>query len=553
VVSAPGTLEHDERLITVDNKAPVTTPDRNRPWPRALAALGVVAVIGAGLGAYLGIRVVQGAGSSGSAGQPPARAGAAMAFDAANGTVVLFGGNGKSNSLRDTWVWNGSTWTQAHPSTSPPALSGVQMTYDQVSHAVVLVGAEPFLESPLNGHGCVSTGWSGSGSVIGSAGSGGATGATGSTGSAGWIPPSNAIPADAPAATGNVASPIVDPGCVVSGGGNSVTWLWNGSGWSKASGTTPAVGFGGSTLATDPVSGKALLLATQPAIVPMMPSQPSIACRAPKTMPSGMVAAPSCPYLPIVNTTWMWTGHSWKAFKASPSTPSDAIFGRPVVVDAVSGRLAAFGSVYYPYPIPFPANCPTCSAGVPVPVDQPACCAGTVTYWNGSGWGGTRSYTHGPQLSGGTFVGDLATHSDVFLDSSGQTWVWSGAWIQVHPGSTPTTRDGAAAAFDTQTGQIVRFGGFGGTKTVNGLYDQTWTWDGSNWTLRAGSRTPTVTFPAPSPVSIPPTAPCEILPVTSPPLGAAPKAQAVCPGAKPGSSGGGVSTVPSTASGVVAP
>jgi hypothetical protein len=563
VVSAPGTLEHDERLNTVSNEEPVVMPATRGPWPRALAGIGVVAVIGAGLGAYLGIRVVQGAGSSGSAGNPPARAGAAMAFDAANGIVVLFGGNGKSSNMRDTWLWNGSAWTQAHPSTSPPALSGAQMTFDPVSRDVVLVGAEPFLESPLNGHGCVSTGSSGSGSVIGSTGTGGAAGSTG-TGSTGWIPPTHAVPADAPASTGNLSSPIIAPGCVVSGGANSATWLWNGSDWSKASGATPSVGFGGWTLATDPVSGKALLLATQPAIEPMMPAQPSIACPAPKVVPSGMIAPPACPFFPIANTTWMWTGHSWRALPASPSTPSNAIFGRPVVTDAVSGRLAAFGSVFYPYPIPYPAlpaNCPTCSVGVPVPVDQPACCAGTVSYWDGSGWGRTKSYTHGPQLSGGTFVGDPATHSDVFLDSSGQTWVWTGAWTQVHPGSTPTTRDGAAAAFDAQNGQIVRFGGFGGNKTVNGLYDQTWTWDGSSWTLRAGNHNPTVTFPVPSPVGIPPTVPCEILPgasllVTSPPLRTAPRPQTMCPGAKPGSSAGGVSTgmtVPSSASGVIAP
>jgi hypothetical protein len=555
VVSAAGTLWHDERLTTVNNEEAVVTPATRGAWPRALAGIGVVAVIGAGLGAYLGIRVVQGAGSSGSAGQPPARAGAAMAFDPANDTVVLFGGSGKSSTMRDTWVWNGSSWTQAHPSTSPPALSGAQMTFDPVSRDVVLVGAEPFVESPFNGHGCVSSGSSGSGSVIGSSGSVGSTGSTGS-GSTGWIPPANPIPADAPAATGNVASPTMVPGCVVSTGGNSVTWLWNGSNWSKASGSTPSVGFGGWTLATDPVSGKALLLSTQPAIEPMMPAQPSIACRAPKTLPSGMIAPPACPWFPIANTSWMWTGHSWKALKASPSTPSNGIFGRPVVVDAVSGRLAVFGSVFYPYPLPYPAlpaNCPTCGAGVPVPVDQAACCAGTVSYWDGSRWGQTKSYTHGPQLSGGTLVGDPATHTDVYLDSSGETWVWSGAWTRVHPGSTPTTRDSAAAAFDAQTGQIVRFGGFGSTKTVSGLYDQTWTWDGSNWTLRGGSRNPTVTFPVPSPVSIPPTAPCGILPVTSPPLRTAPKPQTVCPGAKPGSSAGGVSGVPSTASGVIAP
>ncbi len=76
-------------------EAPIVSRHR-RPWPRALAGVGVVAVIGAGLGAYLGIRAVQGAGSAVATGQPPARTNGAMAFDAADGTVVLFGGEGKS-------------------------------------------------------------------------------------------------------------------------------------------------------------------------------------------------------------------------------------------------------------------------------------------------------------------------------------------------------------------------------------------------------------------------------------------------------------------------
>src|SRR6202035_5580108 len=108
---------------TVSIEEPDSTSARRSPWPRALAGIGIVAVIGAGLGAYFGIRVVQGARSGASSGQPPARTGAAMAFDAANGTVVLFGGNGRSRSLGDTWIWDGSAWAQAHPSTSPPALA----------------------------------------------------------------------------------------------------------------------------------------------------------------------------------------------------------------------------------------------------------------------------------------------------------------------------------------------------------------------------------------------------------------------------------------------
>jgi len=49
-----------------------------------------------------------------------------------------------------------------------------------------------------------------------------------------------------------------------------------------------------------------------------------------------------------------------------------------------------------------------------------------------------------------------------------------------------------------------KFGGFGSSKRASGLYDQTWTWDGSNWNLRAGTAGPAVKIPVPSPVSLPP-------------------------------------------------
>ena len=65
-----------------------------------------------------------------SAAGPSARSGAAMAYDQADGTTVLFGGEATTTStpaaapLADTWVWNGSGWTAAKPSSSPPARFG---------------------------------------------------------------------------------------------------------------------------------------------------------------------------------------------------------------------------------------------------------------------------------------------------------------------------------------------------------------------------------------------------------------------------------------------
>lgn len=52
---------------------------------------------------------------------PSARAYPEMAYDPADGEIVLFGGSGWSGSLSDTWTWNGSDWTQQSSSVSPPA------------------------------------------------------------------------------------------------------------------------------------------------------------------------------------------------------------------------------------------------------------------------------------------------------------------------------------------------------------------------------------------------------------------------------------------------
>lgn len=70
----------------------------------------------------------------------PSRRWASMAFDAARGEVVLFGGAGLGRVFGETWTWDGSTWTLAHPRNSPPARSGAGMAYDQSRAEVVLFG-----------------------------------------------------------------------------------------------------------------------------------------------------------------------------------------------------------------------------------------------------------------------------------------------------------------------------------------------------------------------------------------------------------------------------
>src|SRR6202011_4713994 len=139
--------------------------------------------------------------------------GADMAFDANTGSIVLFGGMGASGPLRDTWTWDGSTWTQQHPAHDPPPTFLGPRAYDPASHDVVLltVTSPPVPSGPISS----------------------------SSGADRWGPASGQ------------------------------TWLWDGADWHTAPGAQPPV-MGSSRLATDTAAGDVILVTTaavpQPAL-----------------------------------------------------------------------------------------------------------------------------------------------------------------------------------------------------------------------------------------------------------------------------------------------
>ena len=63
-----------------------------------------------------------------------------MAYDAARGQVVLFGGYGNISEYGDTWVWDGTNWTQKSPAISPSLRESHAMAYDAARGQVVLFG-----------------------------------------------------------------------------------------------------------------------------------------------------------------------------------------------------------------------------------------------------------------------------------------------------------------------------------------------------------------------------------------------------------------------------
>lgn len=63
------------------------------------------------------------------------------------------------------------------------------------------------------------------------------------------------------------------------------------------------------------------------------------------------------------------------------------------------------------------------------------------------------------------------------------TWTWDGTtWTQKFPQNSPSPRSGHSMAFDSDLGVVVLFGGFTGGVQNGGFLNDTWTWDGTNWT-----------------------------------------------------------------------
>ncbi|XID92928.1 cadherin-like beta sandwich domain-containing protein [Paenibacillaceae bacterium WGS1546] len=74
--------------------------------------------------------------------KPPKRKGAAIAYDPGSGRVLLFGGQGQSGALNDTWLWDGvsQTWEEVPISGGPLPRSYAQMAHYYIDEGQGLQG-----------------------------------------------------------------------------------------------------------------------------------------------------------------------------------------------------------------------------------------------------------------------------------------------------------------------------------------------------------------------------------------------------------------------------
>jgi hypothetical protein len=85
--------------------------------------------------------------SSSVSGSPTGRYRAAMTYDAADKELVLFGGStvaGSTSGTHDTWAYAGLAWGHLMPSSSPPSRVYSFLAYDPAASAVILYGGATY-------------------------------------------------------------------------------------------------------------------------------------------------------------------------------------------------------------------------------------------------------------------------------------------------------------------------------------------------------------------------------------------------------------------------
>lgn len=443
-------------------------------------------------------------------GPPPARANAAMVYDAARGRVVRFGGVGDDLQPRnDTWEWTGTAWVDVTPTTgSPPASSSPAMAYDLARRRAVLFTAgltwewdgaawrnvTPTTPSPPDRAGAAMAFDAARARVVLFGGLGPSLVLLADTwewdGQA-WL---DVTPAGASPPARRDHGLAYDPsrGVVVLFGGaipdpsdppnglmgSDDTWEWNGAAWSPiVPETGPPPSRREAALVHDPVRARVVLLSGDTGL----------------------------------GDTWEWDGASW--IEDTVGAPGPSRTGHAIAYDAGRGRIVVFGGddtepelladtwerVGIDWtPIPAASTGPrwvrtaTFDTVRGLLVTHGGELAGETWAWDGAAWRDlTPSTGPRPGHLGVKMAYDAARDQVVLVELPSTTWIFEdGAWTDVSAtaGALPP-RSSFGLVYDEANARVVLFGGWSGAV----LLGDTWTWDGSTWidaTPGAGSPAP---------------------------------------------------------------
>lgn len=210
---------------------------------------------------------------------PAPRYGHAMAYDAGRGRVVLFGGSG-SSYFGDTWEWDGTTWTQ-RATAGPTPRAWHAMAYDAERGRVVLFGGEDGSYSPFGDT------WEWDGGT--------------------WT---QQVVAGPPPDAGHAMAYDAARERVVQFGDYG-TWEWDGTTWMQKATSGPAPRFS-HAMAYDTARGRVVLF-------------------------GGLGAS-------FYGDTWEWDGTTWTQWYSPGPSPR---YGHAMAYDGVHGSVVLFGGSRY--------------------------------------------------------------------------------------------------------------------------------------------------------------------------------------------------------------
>jgi len=397
---------------------------------------------------------------------PPVRSMHGMCFDAVRQRVVLFGGFGSAAPLADTWEWDGVTWMQRAPAQSPAARYQIKMAWDVARARAVMFGGTPAPPGPPFGD---TWEWDG----------------------AAWtqrFPATNPPPHYEYGLAHDAARAVT----VMFGGSGTAsplteTWEWDGADWTPRP-VGPRERYG-AAMAFDANRGRSVLFGGSGRSETWEWDGAAWSAAAPPAGPPArhghaMTWEPARGRTLLfggqgsmgwLGDTWDWDGATWT--QRLPATSPSARQGAALAHDSARGRAVLFGGL-------------NDFMGNPV---------GDTWEWDGATWTQLFPATSPPARDSAGLAFD-ATRSRVVLFGGwscphhggctyfGDTWEWDGiAWTQRFPATSPPARGGHVLAYDGHRRRVVLFGGRG-----SGGFSDSWEWDGTNWSQRAPATPPTV-------------------------------------------------------------
>jgi hypothetical protein len=400
---------------------------------------------------------------------PSGRQFAAMAFDPISNLIILFGGVSNSG-LGDTWSWDGTNWTQQSPGTSPSARSGASMAFDSINNLLILFGG-------FSGNATMNDTWNWNGTN--------------------WVQLlDGSTNSPTPRSFATMAfGPTANQMILFGGFGTNTrmndTWSWDGANttWAELnngnSGSPPDRS--NAVMGYDPVNQLNILFGGQSNSADLSDtwswdgstwSVPPSITTSPSARDSASFALDANNNLilfggingQIFGDTWSWTGTDWTELINPPSSRSNA----SMAFDSSTDQLILFGGF-----------------------DSLGNALNDTFNWDGIAWTELFPATSPSQRGFASMAFDSTANQLILFggfDSLGNvlndTWNWDGAdWTLLLDGTTgsPPPRSDASMAFDHATNQLILFGGF---DSLGNVLNDTWNWDGTTWTQLFPSNSP---------------------------------------------------------------